>query len=152
MIQRVQSIWLFLASLTLFLLLILPILTKTTSSGEIWLQVGGIYQKNGNLTQKTETYSALFGGTILAGLICLASIFSFNNRTLQKRIVLLSILIILLLIAFTFNYALNIPGGIDGATYNAGAYMPILSVVFCALAFRGIRKDEQLIRSADRLR
>ncbi|MET1055222.1 MAG: DUF4293 domain-containing protein [Pedobacter sp.] len=152
MIQRVQSVWLFLAGLTLFLLLILPILTNNTSTGQIWLQVGGIYEKTNNITRQTATYTALFGGTILAAAVCLATIFLFNNRALQKRITLLSILLIVLLIAALINYALNIPGGIVGATFNVGAYLPVLSVIFCGLAFRGIRKDEQLIRSADRLR
>jgi uncharacterized membrane protein YbaN (DUF454 family) len=152
MIQRVQSVWLFLASLTLFLLLILPILTKDSGTGETWLQVGGIYQKTNNITQKTESYSALFGGTILGGVICLANIFSFRNRTLQKRITLLSIFLIFLLIVSIVNYAVKIPGGINGATFNIGTGLPLLSLIFCALAFRGIRKDEQLIRSADRLR
>ena len=152
MIQRVQSVWLFLASLTLFLLLILPVVTTATSTGEVWLQVGGIYEKVNNITQKTISYSALFGGTILAGIVSLAAIFLFNNRALQKRIILLTIFLIVILIAALINYALNIPGGIVGATFNVGAYLPVLSVIFCALAFRGIRKDEQLIRSADRLR
>jgi hypothetical protein len=152
MIQRVQSVWLFLAALTLFLLLILPVVTTATSAGETWLQVGGIYEKVKNVTQKTVSYSALFGATILAGITCLAAIFLFNNRSLQKRIILLAIFLIVLLVAALVNYALNIPSGIVGATFNIGAYLPVLSVIFCALAFRGIRKDEQLIRSADRLR
>jgi len=152
MIQRVQSVWLFLASLTLFLFLILPILTKETNTGELWLQAGGIYQKVNNVTQKVESYSALFGGTILAGVICLANIFSFRNRALQKRITLFSIFLILLLIVCIVNYALKIPGGINGASFNIGSGLPVIAVIFCALAFRGIRKDEQLIRSADRLR
>ncbi len=152
MIRRVQSVWLFLASLTLFLLLILPILTRQTNTGDLWLQAGGIYQKVNNITQKTETYSALFGAVIFTGLVCLVNIFNFKNRTLQKRVILLSILFILLLAGWAAAYAMKIPGGINGATFSAGAYMPVLSIVFCALAFRDIRKDEQLIRSADRLR
>ncbi len=152
MIQRVQSIWLFLAGLTLFLLLILPILTKQTNNGELWLQVGGIYQKSNTISQKTEANNMLFGATIVVGLLCLGSIFAFKNRTMQKNIILLAIFLIVVLAALTANYALNIPGGIDGATFNAGAYLPVLSIIFCVLAFRGISKDEQLIRSADRLR
>lgn len=152
MIQRVQSIWLFLAGLTLFFLLILPILTKQTNTGELWLQVGGIYQKTNTTVQKTESNSMLFGATIVVGLLCLGNIFAFRNRTMQKNIILLAIFLIVVLAALTVNYALNIPGGIDGATFNAGAGLPVLSIIFCALAFRGIRKDEQLIRSADRLR
>lgn len=152
MIQRVQSIWLFLAGLTLFLLLILPIITKHNYTGDFSLQVGGIYQKGAKVTQKIESYSALFGETILIGAICVANIFFFRNRTLQKRITLLAILLIIQLAVWIAFYVTKFPGGMDGTTFGAGAYLPLPAIIFCALAFRGIRKDEQLIRSADRLR
>ena len=152
MIQRVQSIWLFLASLTLFLLLILPILTKTGSTGELWLQVGGLYQKANQGTKQLAAYTPLFGFTIFTGLICLINIFNFKNRTLQKRIILLAIVFIIVIIAGAAYYAQTIPGGINGASFNAGTYLPIVSILFCVLAIRGISNDERLIRSADRLR
>jgi hypothetical protein len=152
MIQRIQSVWLFLASLTLFLLLILPILTKSGGTGDIWVQIGGLYQKTNNISQKIESNNTLFGATILLSLLCFGNIFTFKNRSLQKRIILLSIFLIVLLAAFTANYVVNIPGGIEGATFGAGAYSPLAAILFCTLAFSGIRKDEQLIRSADRLR
>jgi len=152
MIQRAQSVWLFLASLTLFLLLILPVLTKQSNTGELWFQVGGLYQSSDRVVTQIDAYPLLFGGTIFIGLVCLANIFNFRNRTLQKRIVLLSIIGIIALIVWTGTYINRIPGGIDGATFNAGAYLPLPSILFCVLAFRGIRKDEQLIKSADRLR
>lgn len=152
MIQRVQSVWLFLASLTLFLCLILPILTKQGPSGDFAIFAGGLYHKVNNVPQKLESYTALFGGVIAACLLCLINIFIFRNRTLQKRIIIISIVLILVVAGILATYALKIPGGIAGATISAGAYMPVLSILFCTLAFRGIRKDEQLIRSADRLR
>lgn len=152
MIQRVQSIWLFLASLTLFLLLILPILTKQNAGGEIWLQVGGIYQHTNAIVQQIQAYTGLFGLTIFAGAVCLFNIFNFKNRTLQKRIILLAILLILVISGCLGGYAWKITDGMQGGSVAIGAALPLLALIFCALAFRGIRKDEQLIRSADRLR
>jgi len=152
MIQRVQSIWLFLASLTLFLLLILPILTKQVAGGELWLQVGGIYQHTDTIVKQIETYSGLFGLTIFTGIVCLYNIFNFRNRTLQKRIVLLAIFLILVISGCLAGYAWKITDGMQGGSVGIGAALPVLTLIFCALAFRGIRKDEQLIRSADRLR
>jgi hypothetical protein len=37
-------------------------------------------------------------------------------------------------------------------TYGIGMMLPLLSLIFCLLAIRGIRKDEELVRSADRIR
>jgi len=152
MIQRVQSIWLFLASLTLFLLLILPVLTKTNAAGEIWLQVGGIYQHTNEVVQQIKAYTGLFGLTIFTGVVCLINIFNFKNRTLQKRIILLAILLILVIAGCLAGYAWQITDGMQGGSVGIGAALPALTLIFCALAFRGIRQDEQLIRSADRLR
>jgi uncharacterized membrane protein YbaN (DUF454 family) len=152
MIQRVQSVWLFLAGLTLFLLLILPVLSLPSGTAETWMQVGGIFQKTGNTIQKTESFNLLFGVTILAGIVCLAAIFLFKNRTLQKRIIMLSIFLILMVIVLAANYAMSIAAGPAAAKLQTGAGLPVLALIFCALGFRGIRKDEQLIRSADRLR
>jgi hypothetical protein len=152
MIQRVQSIWLFLASLTLFLLLILPILTKQNAGGEIWLQVGGVYQHTNTIVQKVQAYTGLFGLTIFTGAVCLFNIFNFKNRTLQKRIIILAILLIVVISGCIGGYAWKITDGMQGGSAGIGAALPLLTLIFCALAFRGIRKDEQLIRSADRLR
>ena len=152
MIQRVQSIWLFLASLTLFLLLILPVLTKQDTGGVIWLQVGGVYQHTANAVKQLEKYSGLFGLTIFSGVVCLYNIFNFKNRTFQKRIILLAILLILVLSGCIAGYAWKITNSMQSGSLAIGAALPPLTLIFCALAFRGIRKDEQLIRSADRLR
>jgi len=152
MIQRVQTIWLFLASLTLFLLLILPILTKQVTGGELWLQVGGVYQHTNDAVKQLQTYTGLFGLTIFTGVVCLYNIFNFKNRTLQKRIILLAILLILVISGCIAGYAWKITDGMQDGSLAIGTALPVLTLIFCALAFRGIRKDEQLIRSADRLR
>ena len=43
-------------------------------------------------------------------------------------------------------------GGRVGTTYGASAVLPLAMIVFAFLAERGIRRDEQLVRSMDRLR
>ena len=152
MIQRVQSIWLFLASLTLFLLIILPVVTKINNNTEYWILVSGLYQKAATGTVKMEGFMALFGSTIILMLLTFANIFSFKNRTLQKRICNVVIILTVALSIWISQVAQILPGGLSGARYNAGAFMPILTIIFTFLAHRGIRKDEQLIKSADRLR
>ena len=152
MIQRVQTIWLFLASLTLFMLLLLPIVTKTNNGTEFWVLVSGLYQKAATGTIKSEGFMPLLISTVVIALIALANIFNYKNRTLQKRICNVVIILTLGLSFWISQAAQKIPGGLDGADYNVGAFMPILTIIFCFLAFRGIRKDELLIKSADRLR
>lgn len=152
MIQRVQSIWLFLASLTLFLLLILPVLAKQDAGGETLLYVGGIYHRTNDIVQKTLSYPGLFGLTIATSVLCLVNIFTFKKRSLQKQLTLLTIILNVIIIICVGGYAYMITGGTTGASFQIGIALPVLTLIFCVLAFRGIRQDEQLIRSADRLR
>lgn len=152
MIQRVQSVWLFLASLTIFLLLLLPIVSNQVNGSEFWIMVTGLYQKTNETAIKVESFKPLYISSVAVGLICFISIFAFRNRTVQKRIIMVVMVLIISLSYWIFNYTQKIPGGIASASYGIGAFLPVLAVLFCALALRGIRKDEQLLRSADRLR
>ncbi len=152
MIQRVQTIWLFLASLTLMMLLLLPIVTKINNDTEFWVLVSGLYQKVATGTAKIEAFLGLMISTIAVALLTFANIFTFNNRTLQKRICNVVIILTLGLSFWISQEAQKIPGGLENVNYNIGAFMPVLAIIFCFLAMRGIRNDEQLIKSADRLR
>lgn len=136
MIQRVQSIWLFLAGLSLFLLTLLPIVTHLADAP----------------TGPEPSVAPLLYSTIILGIVCIASIFAFRNRTLQKNIIRIIILLILCLCGWIYFSLQALPGGLDHVKPSIGAFLPILAIIFCLLAIRGIRKDEQLIRSADRLR
>lgn len=152
MIQRIQSIWLFLASLTLFMLLILPVVTKTSNGTEFWILVSGLYEKVKTGSLKVEGFLPLMISTVVLALLTFSNIFNYKNRTLQKRICNVVIILTVGLSFWISQAAQKIPGGLEGAGYNAGAFMPILTIIFCFLAMRGIRNDEQLIKSADRLR
>jgi len=88
MIQRVQSVWLFLASLTIFLLLLLPVVSNQVNGSEFWIMVTGLYQKTNETAIKVESFSPLYISAAAVGLICFISIFAFRNRTAQKRIII----------------------------------------------------------------
>lgn len=152
MIQRVQSVWLFLAAITLLILLILPLVTRQAEAGEIWFQIGGIYEKTNTAFHQVVSQTALFGLTLVTGLLCLVNIFFFKNRDLQKKLIWLISVFIIGLSVWAGMAATALPGGLEGASFHVGVGLPVIALIFCALAYRGIRQDELLIRSADRLR
>lgn len=135
MIQRIQSIWLLLAGLTILLLLILPTVTLPA-----------------NAPETAKPSSLLLIGILLTGLLNLVNIFSFKNRGLQKNLIVLGLLLTIGICGWIFLDVQALPGGIEGIKPSIGAFMPLLSIICLALAHRGIRMDEQLLRSADRLR
>lgn len=152
MIQRIQSIWLLLASITIFLLLAIPVASSVEGNKEFWIQATGLFQQVNGVTTKVNTFSPLIICVTAVGFMCIAVIFSYKKRSLQKKLCIALMAMVASLSFWTFNYVQKIPGGLGNATYNAGIALPILAIVFCALAVRGITKDEQLLRSADRLR
>lgn len=151
MIQRIQSIWLLLAAITILCLLFVPVLSAFVDNTHHTLYGTGLTVRRG-MAPATFTNIPLFVSTVLAGLISLVNIFNFRNRKLQIRIASLNILLILGLSFWLSQLGKNMPGGLEQADIHAGLFLPIVAISFTLLAIRGIKQDEKLIKSADRLR
>lgn len=152
MIQRIQTIWLLLATLTICCLLFLPMVTAIVGNIEYYVIASGLYQKTENLTTQVEANMPLFISTLIIAIFSFINIFNFRNRTVQKRMVMLNFILIIGLSFWCSQFAKKIPGGLENANYNIGMFLPVLALLFSMLALRGIKNDEKLIRSADRLR
>ena len=88
-------------------------------------------------------------------LFSLGTIFMYKNRHGQLKIISFLMLLIAVLIAAVFLYYTDILEEASSAVpdfIQIGAFAPLLSLVFLFLAYKGVTKDEKLIRSADRLR
>ena len=147
MIQRVQSIWLVLAVITLICLAFLPLLTKTVNGGKYGVYTSGIHTEI--QVEDVEQYAVSFAIptitlNIAAALLCFVAVFFFKNRALQKRIIIVAFFAVVLLAILCFYSGQQLPGGLTGASVTAGTFLPLVAMVFCLLAIRGIRKDEQL--------
>jgi len=151
MIQRIQSIWLLLATIVLILMLFLPIATNVGGKESV-VYIKGMQQSfsGDGLLVKTNIPMLLTG--IVITLICFVNIFNFKRRSLQKKIIVFTIVAIIGFAFWCSIYLKQLPTGIEGASFGAGAYMPALAILFLVLAIFGINKDERLIRSAERLR
>jgi magnesium-transporting ATPase (P-type) len=155
MIQRIQSIWLLLAAITLVLMFFLPIVTREVNGSESQIYTYGLKSsfagKIGS-AHKTELFIPLLITNIAVAFLCFINIFNFRKRSLQKRFAILSIAFIGGFAFWCSIYAKQIPGGLEGASFGIGAYLPAVAILFVVLAIFGINKDEKLIRSAERLR
>ncbi|QPH41066.1 DUF4293 domain-containing protein [Pedobacter endophyticus] len=155
MIQRIQSIWLFLATLVLVLMLFLPIATKELAGTKSGIYTSGLYLTSlakPGVNVKIESFLPLLITNIAVAVMCFFNIFNFRRRTLQKRIAIFTIAAIAGFAFWCSVYAKKLPGGIEGANFGVGIYLPALAVLFIIFAIFGINKDEKLIRSAERLR
>ncbi len=152
MIQRLQTVFLALAALMMGLLF-----SRSMSFASIDqpLPVGNSESMLADGIFNTQDHAVLLVLVILGILIPVITIFLYNNRPLQMKLSRLSIVLIILsvvltIILFMQDYQ-NIAVGTE-VTIEYGYILPVLAILFLVLAFRYIRKDEKLVRSADRLR
>jgi len=130
MIQRLQSIFFFLAAIAAVCVLFFPVLN------------------NSGVIETAKANSTLFILAVVAATIFLIAIFLFKNRPFQinvGRLGLLAAFVLQLLVAY-FEYA---DGSFD---VQWGAFLPLLTVVLGSLGIRYVNKDEKLVRGMDRLR
>ena len=141
MIQRIQSLWLLLAAASFFFVFKFPIAGGKTQSGAISEQFAA-----SNLL--------MFIIAILLGIVALVAIFFFKNRSSQKSLIWLGILLDLVFIVMMYFQMENLKSNpaLINQTFKMGAIFPILYIILLVMAYSGIRKDEKLIKSVDRLR
>ena len=141
MIQRIQSIWLLIVALTAFATYTLKLYAGRLADG----------------TPREFLLADNFLLVILIialGALAILCIFLFKNRKLQFR---LSVLGVVFSIVFLFIEYLKVEqfketNKILSGSYQVGALLPIVMIIFFILAARGIYKDEKLVKSLDRLR
>jgi hypothetical protein len=90
----------------------------------------------------------------LSVILSVGSVFLFRNRPLQKKLSLLGVLLSVSVLALEVIQVEELRKSLTPVSglWQFGALMPVLMMVCYILAFIGIRKDEALIKSLDRLR
>lgn len=135
MIQRIQSIY----------LLIVGVLAGLGIFSPLWI-------KNKLFVVKgfDNVYIlALFASVIVLSVL---TIFLFKNRKLQFVLVRFNILINIILLGVFGYYTQTLSGETLVSEKEIGLIIPFVSIVFLYLANTAIRKDEELVKSVDRLR
>ncbi len=133
MIQRIQSIYLLVATIAMALV-------------SFKVPVGSLNEKFTFAQDDTK----MFILTITTCLFSALAIFIFKNRKLQMKLIRLAILVIaviavrlgLLLGSSEFDFVLN---------YNCVGLL-VFAFAALAMAYRGVKKDDDLVRSVDRIR
>ena len=88
----------------------------------------------------------------LSTILAIYSIFKYKKRSVQQWLNWLNILINFTLLGIFVYRMLNSPGESFISEKGVGVFAPVLSIVFLFIANKAIRRDEKLVKSADRLR
>jgi hypothetical protein len=144
MIQRIQSIFFALAGILSILMFVLPLFSMDV------LGVNTTFRITEGIPYGV-VLSILAGATI--GLP-FATIFQYKNRPLQSMLALINqLLLVGLLVScvLSFDSARNVSPDIK-ASAGPAMFFPIAAIILTMLARRAVKKDEALVRSADRIR
>jgi membrane protease YdiL (CAAX protease family) len=136
MIQRIQSI---------YMLLVAAIAGGLTFIFGLYTTIEGveIFAKDDPL------YIGLF---MASAILALITIFLFKNRKLQFVLNRFNIIFNLTLLGVFVYRMLTLSGETEVSEKGIGIIIPIISIVLLVLANRAIKKDEDLVKSVDRLR
>lgn len=165
MIQRIQ---------TIFLLIVAVSMISVTFS-TIWEKVSIEEQEKASLTalslihytidtqSKAPSYTVIAEkptyfiaiAAILSAVVALYSITQYKNRMTQLKLGFANIILIAATLGTSIYYmyeaerllALSIQG-----TYKIGIFLPAIAILANSMANRFIKRDEDLVRSVDRIR
>lgn len=136
MLQRIQTVYLLIATILSGGLIFVFHLWTTANDVPVY-------------AKDDIVYLAMFLGSAALSLF---SIFNFKNRKFQFVLGRLNIILNFILLGLFVYVLLNTSGESQISEKGVGIFIPIFSIVFLVLANKAIKKDEDLVKSVDRLR
>lgn len=153
MIQRIQTVFLFIAAILILLIIFFPYAEVLVGDGIIYsFKVYGIFLPDNGDELITSTLPLLIL-PIISTLIIFIAIFLFKKRLLQLRLCLISIILLLGIYGLGAFYIYKLSSEYDTTiSYSFPIIIPLISAILIFMAMRAIKKDELLIKSLDRVR
>ena len=155
MIQRIQTLYLLLATAMMSLTLFLPLATIVYGGNELVLKAFTVSGVEG-IGMPLPIYLGLLLAATTALLLII--IFMFKKRLAQIRLCVSAIVLLLGSAALIALYCYRLCAMLEELSYNIiftlgfASLMPVLAIIPVVLAIRGIARDEALVRSLDRIR
>lgn len=153
MIQRLQSLYLFLAAAAMVSVFLVSTAWFNVDDNKFYTLSLLSVEANG-----VEPYSNLlhflpFSVALLVLFHVVWAFFSFRNLKKQRRLTLWAMFDVVLYYGALAYCIRDMMNELQvGFTPNLGAVLPAVAFVLCILAWRGIQRDYQLLRSVDRIR
>lgn len=151
MIQRIQTVFLAIAAI----LLMLPVFLNWTlaSTDSYQLNAVSIDLITDGVAQEAESSFPIAGAMMLSLFLTIYGIMQYKNRKFQIKLVQGALLVQLAVGGVVFFYADKMGElAAEGVSYSPTLAILLVNVILFFLAIRGIKKDDALVRSADRLR
>ena len=136
MIQRIQTIYLVVSAIIM---------------GALFMWFPVVLGKDGSIIMERNE-PLVFGLIFVSIAFAIISILSFKKRQLQFVLNRLNIISDFVLLGVFVYRLLTLSGETIVSEKGIGVLFPIISIVFLVLANKAIKRDEDLVKSVDRLR
>ena len=136
MIQRIQTVYMAISAIVMGALPFAFSLWTTFDKKEVFFT-------------SSLLYIVLF---VVSALLAVYSILNFKKRQNQFVLNRLNMIFNFILLGFFVYRSLNLSGEAQVSEKGIGMFLPAISIVLLVLANKAIKKDEDLVKSVDRLR
>jgi hypothetical protein len=151
MIQRIQTLYLLLVLGCIALFLSQPLMGLLGIKSGYTLSAY-VLENNSEVVVSKNIYMAILA--IISFAITLVTIFIYKRRIIQIRLSIINIFLFIghyaMITFYYFNYSTTFNASFGSV--KIGALMPLFSIIFTLMAVRKINKDENLVRSLNRIR
>jgi len=152
MIQRPQTLFLLAVLFLSLLMLTGPLAVVTAGGHEVILKAAGVYDLSGlKLDISTWPMTVLIIGV---ALLMVLDILSYRNRIRQMRLSVFLIFLFAGMAGMIFYYIYFIRQRFEepSTIHQWRIVVPAIAIILLYLAFRGIRRDELLVKAYERIR
>ncbi len=150
MIQRIQTIFLFLVVVLLITFNFLPYWQSNTEDITLF-SYGYQFTEGENTILEFGLYTAVAVLSGIGALVALIEIFMYKNRMLQMMMSVINSFILMITIGLMAYFIYELQKSTPGK-FEPGSFALAMAMFMNILARRFIQKDENLVRSVDRIR
>ena len=136
MLQRIQTVYMAISAIAMGALPFVFSLWTTADKKEVFFT-------------SSLLYIILF---VVSALLAVFSVINFKKRQHQFVLNRLNMIFNFILLGFFVYRSLNLSGETMVSEKGIGMFLPAISIVLLVLANKAIKKDEDLVKSVDRLR
>lgn len=157
MIQRIQTLFLALAAATVLLMFTLPLAEYRVGGQGFVLGLHGLLFADGSEVEDVSLQMPLVALAMALAAMWVIVVFLYRNRSRQVRLIRYTYLVGAALVVAEWMTHRSVVSFLKGAgtteaMLQPGFFLPLAGLALAFLSERAIRKDEELVRSADRLR
>ena len=153
MIQRVQSLFMLISIFAIVATFFVPIGSMSDGVATMNMTPYGVQQPESGLKLANNSYY-FYAPLTVALVLTIRALLSYKNRKSQIMSLKLSFLLFAATFVLMALYVNDVQASLQGMKFalGIGFFLPLVAITLNWLAARAIKKDEELVKSVDRIR